>query len=118
MLEETFTGHFTDNHAFLLERMLARIDAINTDLAALESKIEETVLPFEAAIARLDEIPGVGRVAAAVIVAEVGLDMSRFPTPGHLASWRGSLRGSRIGGQEEGQRGHRARQPLPGSHPG
>ena len=87
VLEEAFTGHFTDHHAFLLERMLARIDAINTDLAALEAKIEETVLPFEAAITRLDEIPGIGRVAAAVVVAEIGLDMTRFPTPGHLASW-------------------------------
>jgi transposase len=45
-LEEAFTGHFTDHHAFLLQRMLARIDAINTDIAALESKIEEMVLPF------------------------------------------------------------------------
>lgn len=87
VLEEAFTGHFTDHHAFLLERMLARIDAINADLAALEDKIEESVLPFDLMITRLDEIPGVGRIAAAVIVAEVGLDMSRFPTPGHLASW-------------------------------
>jgi len=87
LLEEAFTGHFTDHHAFLLARMLARIDAINTDLAALEAKIEEMVLPFEAAIARLDEIPGIGPIAAAVVIAEIGLDMSRFPTPGHLASW-------------------------------
>jgi transposase len=87
LLEEAFTGHFTDHHAFLLARMLARIDAINADLAALDAKIEEMVLPFEAAIARLDEIPGIGPIAAAVVVAEIGLDMTRFPTPGHLASW-------------------------------
>jgi transposase len=87
LLEEAFTGHFTDHHAFLLDRMLARIDAINADLAALDAKIEEMVSPFAQAIQRLDEIPGIGPIAAAVIVAEVGLDMSRFPTPGHLASW-------------------------------
>jgi transposase len=87
LLEEAFTGHFTDHHAFLLQRMLARIDAINADIAALEAKIEETVLPFAQAIARLDEIPGIGPIAAAVIVAEIGLDMSRFPTAGHLVSW-------------------------------
>jgi transposase len=46
LLEEAFTGHFTDQHAFLLERMLARIDAINADIAALDTKIEEMVLPF------------------------------------------------------------------------
>lgn len=87
LLEEAFTGHFTDHHAFLLARMLARIDAVNADLAALDAKIEEMVLPSEAAIARLDEIPGVGPIAAAVVVAEIGLDMTRFPTPRHLASW-------------------------------
>jgi transposase len=87
LLEEAFTGHFTDHHAFLLQRMLARIDAITTDLAALEAKIEEMVLPFTRAIARLDDIPGIGPTAAAVILAEIGLDMTRFPTAGHLVSW-------------------------------
>lgn len=86
-LQEAFTGHFTDHHAFLLQRMLARIDAINTDIAALEAKIEEMVLPFGQAIARLDEIPGIGPIAAAVIVAETGLDMARFPTAKHLVAW-------------------------------
>jgi transposase len=86
-LEEAFTGHFTDHHAFLLQRMLARIDAINTDIAALEARIEEMVLPFAQAIERLDEIPGIGPIAAAVILAEIGLDMTRFPTAGHLVSW-------------------------------
>lgn len=61
-----------------------RIDAINTDIAALETKIEEMVLPFAHAIERLDEIPGVGPIAAAVILAEIGLDMTRVPAAGHL----------------------------------
>lgn len=87
LLEEAFTGHFTDHHAFLLQRMLARIDAINADIAALEAKIEEMILPFTQAIQRLDEIPGIGPIAAAVIIAEVGLDMARFPTAGHLVAW-------------------------------
>jgi transposase len=87
-LEEAFTGHFTDHHAFLLAKMLARIDAIDADIAELNTKIEEMIAPFaRAAAARLDEVPGIGPVAAAILVAEVGLDMSRFPTPGHLASW-------------------------------
>jgi transposase len=87
-LEEAFTGHFTEHHAFLLAKMLARIDAIDADIAELNTKIEEVIAPFaRAAAARLDEVPGIGPVAAAILVAEVGLDMSRFPTPGHLASW-------------------------------
>ena len=87
VLEEAFTGHFTDHHAFLLGRMLARVDAIDSDIAALDERIGEMIAPFAAAVARLDEIPGIGPVAAAVIIAEIGLDMSRFPTPAHLASW-------------------------------
>jgi transposase len=86
-LEEAFTGHFTDHHAFLLAKMLARVDAIDADIAELGARIEEMTAPFAQAAAWLDEIPGIGPVAAAVIIAEVGLDMTRFPTPGHLASW-------------------------------
>ncbi len=86
-LEEAFVGRFDGHHAFLLTRMLARIDALAADMAALDARIDEQVAPFAEALDRLDEVPGVGRTAAQVIIAEVGLDMSRFPTPGHLASW-------------------------------
>ena len=86
-LEEAFVGHFTDHHAFLLAKMLARIDALDKDIADLDTKIEAHLAPFAGAVARLDQIPGVGATAAAVIIAEVGLDMTRFPTPAHLSSW-------------------------------
>jgi transposase len=95
VLEEAFTGHFTDHHAFLLDKMLARIDAIDADIAELDAKIEEMTAPFAQAVARLDEIPGIGRIAAAIIVAEIGLDMTRFPTPAHLASWAKFAPGSK-----------------------
>ena len=86
-LEEAFVGYFTDHHRFLLAKMLARIDALDADIADLETQIEAQIAPFAPAVARLDEIPGVGATAAAVIIAEVGLDMTRFPTPAHLSSW-------------------------------
>jgi transposase len=86
-LVEAFTGWFTDHHAFLLTRMLARIDVLTADIEGLDARIEELLDPFGDAVDRLDEVPGIGRSAAANIIAEIGVDMSRFPTPGHLASW-------------------------------
>jgi len=86
-VEEAFVGHFTDHHRFLLAKMLARIDALNADIADVETQIEAHLAPFADAVARLDQIPGVGATAAAVIIAEVGVDMTRFPTPAHLSSW-------------------------------
>jgi transposase len=86
-LEEAFNGHFDDHHRFLLARMLARIDSVEADIVAVDNEIEAHLVPFAAAAARLDEIPGIGAVAAAVIIAEVGVDMSRFPTAAHLCSW-------------------------------
>ena len=64
-----------------------RVDATNADLAAVDGQIGDHLAPFADAVARLEEIPGVGATAAAILIAEIGLDMSRFPTPAHLASW-------------------------------
>jgi transposase len=90
-LEEAFAGlrlgTFDDHHRFLLARMLARIDAVNADIAAVDTQIEDHLAPFADAAARLEEIPGIGPTAAAIIIAEIGLDMTRFPAPAHLASW-------------------------------
>jgi transposase len=86
-LQEAFTGQFTDHHGFLLATMLGRVDQASADIAELDRKIEAEIAPFGAAVERLDEITGVGRIAAQTIIAEIGTDMVRFPTPGHLASW-------------------------------
>jgi transposase len=86
-LQEAFTGQFTDHHGFLLATMLARVDQASADIATLDRKIEAEIAPFAQAAERLDEITGVGRAAAQTIIAEIGTDMTRFPTPGHLASW-------------------------------
>jgi transposase len=91
LLEEAFaglpSGSFDDHHRYLLTRMLNRIDQADADIADLDTEIGEHLAPFADAAARLDEIPGIGPVAAAVIIAEIGTDMTRFPTSGHLASW-------------------------------
>ncbi len=87
LLEEAFVGHFTRHHAFLLATMLARIDEASADIAAVETQIEELITPFADAVEKLDEITGVGVTAAHVMIAEIGVDMTRFPTAAHLCSW-------------------------------
>lgn len=87
VLEEAFVGRFTDHHAFLLAKMLARIDAISADIADVDAQIDAHLAPFIDAATRLTEIPGVGPAAARTLIAEVGVDMTRFPTPAHLAAW-------------------------------
>jgi transposase len=86
-LEEAFVGRFSEHHAFLLTRMLAHIDTLDADIAAVEGRIGELVAPFTRAVTVLDEIPGIGATAAHAIIAEIGVDMTRFPTAAHLASW-------------------------------
>ena len=86
-LVEAFIGRFSDHHGFLLTTMLARIDALSADIDAVQQRTEQELAPFASAVARLDEIPGIGTTAAAVIIAEIGVDMTRFQTPAHLSSW-------------------------------
>ena len=74
--------------------MLHRIDGIDADIAAVDAQIEAYLAPFASAAARLDEIPGIGPVAAAVILAEIGADMARFPPQGTCVRGRSSHRGS------------------------
>ena len=105
-LTEALTGRFTDHHAFLLDRMLHRIDGITADIAAVQNRIDAQIAPFAQAVARLDAIPGVGVTAAQTILAEVGTDMSRFPTPAHLASWARFAPGvSESAGRKKGNAG-------------
>jgi transposase len=63
------------------------VEAVETDIREVDARIEEQLAPFARAAARLLEIPGIGPAAAATIIAEIGVDMTRFPTPAHLAGW-------------------------------
>ena len=86
-LREAFIGRFNAHHAFLLTKMLARIDQLSADIADVEERTSAQIAPFADAVASLDQIPGIGVTAAQAIIAEIGLDMTRFPTPAHLCSW-------------------------------
>ncbi|HTT53200.1 MAG TPA: IS110 family transposase [Streptosporangiaceae bacterium] len=87
VLQEALTGHFRDHHGYLLRMMLDRVDALTAQIEALAQRIEGAMAPFAAQVAQLDEIPGIGKTAAQELIAEIGVDMTRFPTAGHLVSW-------------------------------
>jgi transposase len=87
-------GLVSDHHRFLLRMLLRQVDQLEGLIAEYAARIEGHLAPFAAAAERLESIPGVGAVAAEAIVAEVGVDMTRFPTAGHLASWAGLCPGN------------------------
>ena len=90
-LEEALEGaeFFTAEHAALLAAMLARIDRVNEEIARLTAVIEQLLAPYEEQLQQAESMPGWGRRAAQDAVAETGIDMTRFRTGGHLASWAG-----------------------------
>jgi transposase len=87
VLEEALTGHFEDHHGFLLQAMLDHIDALTTQIQALGARIEDVITPFSHHVTRFDEITGVGKTAAQELIAEIGVDVTRFPDAAHLVSW-------------------------------
>jgi transposase len=89
MLERALAGRFGPHQRFLVAEILAHIDFLDETIERLSSEIGERERPFEPVLDRLDTIPGVGRRTAEIIVAEVGSDVRRFPSAGHLASWAG-----------------------------
>lgn len=86
---EALQGHLAPHQRFLLGQHLELIDHVEASVAAIEAEITTALGPFRGAVDRLVTIPGVSATTAAVIVAEVGTDMRRFPTAGHLRSWAG-----------------------------
>ncbi|MBC6463241.1 IS110 family transposase [Actinomadura sp. HBU206391] len=87
VLQEALTGHFRDHHGYLLAMMLERVDVLSAQIHRLDARIDEALAPFARQVAQLDEIPGIGKTGAQEIIAEIGADMDRFPTAGHLVSW-------------------------------
>jgi transposase len=93
-LERALVGQVGAHQRFLLARQLAHLDSLDELIDELNAEVEQRLRPFDDAVDRLDTIPGVGRRVAEVLVAEIGLDMTRFPTAAHLASWAGMCPGN------------------------
>jgi transposase len=88
-LEAALRGRVTDHHRFMLRLHLQQIDALTAAIAEIDQEVDANVEPFRTAITLLTTIPGVSDLSARSIMAEIGNDMSRFPTDGHLISWSG-----------------------------
>jgi hypothetical protein len=88
-LEEALDGHFGAHHAFVCRQVIDHIDFLDASIAALSDEIAARLLPFEAAVALVCSVTGIGELSAQAIIAEIGVDMSRFPTAGHLCAWAG-----------------------------
>src|SRR4051794_387711 len=88
-LREALRGRVTECHRFLLRLHLRQIDGLSAAIADIDREVEARIEPFRKAVELLSSIPGVSTLSAQVITAEIGLDMSCFPTVGHLLSWAG-----------------------------
>jgi len=88
-LNEALRGKVTKHHRFMLRLHLQQIDALDAAIAQIDQEVDANVEPFRALIEILSSIPGISALSAKVILAEIGADMSRFPTDAHLISWAG-----------------------------
>ena len=93
-LEQALVGYVSGHQRCLIPRHLAQIDTLNAAIMQVSAEIAARVRPLEEIIVRLDTIPGIGRSIAEALVAELGTDMTRFPSAKHLASWAGMCPGN------------------------
>ena len=97
-LRQALEGRFGAHHALMLRMHLEHVDQLSVSIDRLDSEVDRVIRPFSSALQRLITIPGVGRRTAEVIIAEIGVDMRRFTTAGHLASWAGMCPGNHESG--------------------
>jgi transposase len=97
-LREALRGRFHEHHATILRITMDHVAHLEKAIAALDTEVDRLMVPFSAARDHLDTITGAGKRAAECLIAEIGVDMSRFPTAAHLASWGGMCPGNNITG--------------------
>ena len=97
-LRRALEGRFGTHHALMLRMHLDHVDQLSATIERLDVEVDRVIRPFSEQLQRLITIPGVGRRTAEVIIAEIGVDMRRFPTAGHLASWAGMCPGNHESG--------------------
>jgi transposase len=93
-LREALAGRFRPHHAFLVSQLLTHVDYLDEAIATVSEEVDARLAPFASQFTQLDTVHGIARRTAEVILAEVGLDRSRFPSDRHLASWAGMCPGN------------------------
>ena len=86
-LRESLRGRVTKHHRFLLRLHIDQIDALDAAIAKIDAEVQADLAPFRAAVEQVISIPGIKEIGAEVILSEIGIDMSRFPSAAHLISW-------------------------------
>jgi transposase len=94
-MREALSGSMNDHHRFMLKQLLGQIDALDRMIESFDARVEEVMSPLELEmVKKLDAVPGFDVRTGQIVIAEIGTDMSRFPTPEHLASWAGVCPGN------------------------
>src|SRR6266566_4541199 len=93
-LRQALAGRFRPHHAFLVSQLLAHVDYLDEAITTMSEEVEGRLAPFAAQLTQRDTIPGINTRTAEVIIAELGVDMSCFPSDRHLASWAGICPGN------------------------
>jgi transposase len=93
-LREALSGRFRPHHAFLVGEVLAQVDYLDEAIATVSAEVETHLGPFQTQLTHLDTVHGIAQRTAEVIIAEIGVDMSAFPSDRHLASWAGLCPGN------------------------
>jgi transposase len=93
-LQQALAGRFRPHHAFLVSQLRAHVDYLDQAITTVSTEVQARLVPFASELAQLDTVHGIATRTAEVIIAEIGVDMSRFPTDRHLASWAGLCPGN------------------------
>src|SRR5437667_12913682 len=97
-LAQALRSRFSEHHALLIRISLDLVEHLDEAIATLDGEVEALMAPFAEAAARIDTVTGVGQRAAQCVVAEIGVEVSVFPTASHLASWAGCCPGHNLTG--------------------
>jgi len=100
-LQQAVRGQLSSRLRFVVSQQLQQIQQLDEQIAACDEEVDQQLHPFASELERLDAIPGVGQRTAQTLVAEIGVDLTRFPSSRHLAAWAGMCPGNNASGGKQ-----------------